>query len=231
MSKSVKQRSSELSRGITDLRAAAVNHWLSRGSVAIAVVTGLALVTSPANARWYKWVDEHGNISYQDQPPPSSFEESTEVLSQHGVTLETIPSRQEQLKMEREARVAQQREQRDSALLKTFPHESDLISTRDERVLHIDGAIARMYDQMVIINNRLISIENRIAQRVERNLSPSDELESDRVAVIRSIDNTDALLNSKLRERRQVIAQFDNDLSRYRSLQNSGSTATATYDN
>ncbi len=204
------------------------SHCLSRGVAAVIVVTGMALLASPASARWYKWVDENGNISYQDQPPPSSFEESTQVLSQQGVTLETIPGKEEQIELARLQRIEQERKQRDDALLRAFPNEYDLIDTRDKRVLHIDGAIARMHDQMVILNTRLISIEDRVAQRIDRNLSPSDALESDRIAVLRSIDSTDALISSKLRERRQIIAQFDRDLLRYRELRHSN-TATATY--
>lgn len=206
----------------------AMGRRLSHRTIAISLVTAAALITSPASARWYKWVDENGNISYQDRPPPSSFEESTQVLSQQGVTLETIPSKQEQLELDRLAKLAQEKKQRDEALLKAFPSESDLINTRDERVVHIDGAIARMYDQMVILNTRLISIEDRIAERVERNLAPSDAFESDRIAVLRSIDSTDALIRSKLRERRQIIAQFDRDLIRYRDLK-LNNTATATF--
>ncbi len=227
MSKPDLQVENQADRRLTS-PASAMGHWLSRATVTITLVTGVALITTPASARWYKWVDENGNISYQDRPPPSSFEESTQVLSQQGVTLETIPSKQEQLELDRQAKLAQEKKQRDQALLKAFPNESDLISTRDARVVHIDGAIARMYDQMVILNTRLISIEDRIQERVDRKLDPSDAFESDRIAVLRSIDSTEALIRSKLRERRQIIAQFDRDLYRYRDLKHNN-TATATY--
>jgi len=135
----------------SSVRASAMNHWISRGAAAIAVVTGLAMIATPANARWYKWVDEDGNISYQDRPPPSSFEESTQVLSDSGVTLKTIPSKQEQIELDRQAQIERKKQQRDEALLKAFPNESDLITTRDKRVVHIDGAISRMHDQLVIL--------------------------------------------------------------------------------
>jgi len=203
----------------------AMNHWVSRGAATIAVVTGLALIATPANARWYKWVDEDGNISYQDRPPPSNFEQSAQVLSEQGVTLKTIPSQQEQIELDRQARIERERKQRDDALLKAFPHESDLITTRDKRVIHIDGAISRMHDQLVILNTRLISIEGRIEERVERDLTPSTALDSDRIAVLRSIDSTNALIKSKLRERRQIMAQFDRDLLRYRELRLNTTTA------
>ncbi len=206
----------------------AMSHWLSRGTAVIAVVAGVTLLASPASARWYKWIDEDGNISYQDRPPPSTFEESSQVLNQHGVTLETIPSKLEQIELDRQARLEKEKQQRDEALLRAFPNEYDLISTRDKRVLHIDGAIARMHDQMVILNTRLISIEDRVAERIKRQLAPSDALESDRIAVLRSIDSNDALITSKLRERRLIIAQFDRDLRRYRQLKQH-ITSTATY--
>jgi len=203
-----------------------MNHWVSRGTAAaIAVVTSLALVATPASARWYKWVDENGNISYQDRPPPSSFEQSTQVLSDHGVTLKTIPSQQEQIELDRQAEIDREKKQRDEALLKAFPNESDLITTRDKRVLHIDGSISRMHDQLVILNTRLISIEGRIEERIDRELNPSSALDSDRIAVLRSIDSTNALIKSKLRERRQIMAQFDRDLLRYRELRLNTTTA------
>lgn len=209
--------------------AKAVNHWLTRATAAIAAVTVAAMITSPASARWYKWVDEDGNISYQDRPPPSNFEQSTQVLSQQGVTLETIPGKQEQLLLDRQAQREKEKKQRDEALLRAFPNESDLITSRDKRVTHIDGSIARMHEQMVILNNRLFSIEKRIAHRVTNSLTPSDALESDRIAVLRSIDSTDALITSKLRERRQIITQYDRDILRYRQLKSNRST-TAVYN-
>ena len=207
--------------------AAVLNHWCSRGAATLIVVTSLALIASPASARWYKWVDEDGNISYQDRPPPSTFEQSSQVLSTNGVTLKTIPSKQEQREIDRQARIARDQKQRDEALLKAFPNESDLVTTRDKRVFHIDGAISRMHDQLVILNTRLISVEDRIEQRVERELAPSDALESDRIAVLRSIDSTNALIKSKLRERRQIVSQFDRDLLRYRELK---LNATASFN-
>ena len=141
------------------------------------------------------------------------------------MTLKTIPSQQEQIELDRQAEIDREKKQRDEALLKAFPNESDLITTRDKRVLHIDGSISRMHDQLVILNTRLISIEGRIEERIDRELNPSSALDSDRIAVLRSIDSTNALIKSKLRERRQIMAQFDRDLLRYRELRLNTTTA------
>ena len=178
-----------------------------------------ALMTmSTADARWYKWVDENGKISYQDRPPPTDYNESTQVLNTQGVTVKRIPSRAEQQKLDEEKRIKEAKNQRDEMLVKSFPSENDLTRTRDKRLGHIDGTVTRMYDQMVILNSRLVLIEDKISKRADRGLAPSEALDSDRAAVIRSIDSTNALIKSKLKERRQVASMFDDDLQRYREL-------------
>ena len=100
------------------------------------------------------------------------------------MTLKTIPSQQEQIELDRQAEIDREKKQRDEALLKAFPNESDLITTRDKRVLHIDGSISRMHDQLVILNTRLISIEGRIEERIDRELNPSSALDSDRICLL-----------------------------------------------
>jgi len=221
-----------LDRQITTNRAGSaksleLDQWFPRGAAMLLLVAGLALVASPADARWYKWVDEDGNISYQDHPPPSDFEESSQVLNDHGVTLKRIPSKQEALELARLERIEAAKRQRDDALMRAFPNEGDLLETREKRITHIDGAIGRLDDQMIILNTRLASIEERINTRMDRNLAPSAALDSDRIAVLRSIDSTNALITSKLNERRQVGAKFDSDLERYRELKG---TTTALND-
>ena len=189
-----------------------------RGALTCMFGAVLVMTMSTADARWYKWVDESGNISYQDRPPPANYDESTQVLNAQGVTVQRIPSREEQAKMDAEAQIEQAKNQRDEMLIKSFPAETDLTRTRDKRLGHIDGTVTRMHDQLVILNSRLVLIEDKISNRVSRGLKPSSALESDRVAVLRSIDSTNALIKSKLKERRHVAAKFESDLIRYREL-------------
>ena len=197
--------------------AAPVNHWLFRALTGGVFIAAL-LAMSTADARWYKWVDENGKISYQDRPPPTDYNESTQVLNTQGVTVKRIPSRAEQEQLDEQKRIKAAKNQRDEMLVKSFPSESDLTRTRDKRIGHIDGTVTRMYDQMVILNSRLDLIEEKISKRIDRGLAPSEALESDRAAVIRSIDSTNALIKSKLKERRQVAMMFEDDLKRYREL-------------
>ena len=52
-----------------------------RGALTCLFGAVLVMTMSTADARWYKWVDESGNISYQDRPPPANYDESTQVLN------------------------------------------------------------------------------------------------------------------------------------------------------
>lgn len=178
----------------------------------------LTMFASTADARWYKWVDESGNISYQDRPPPANYDESTQVLNAQGVTVKRIPGRNEQAKLDAKQKKEESKNQRDEMLIKSFPAETDLTRTRDKRLGHIDGTVTRMHDQLIILNSRLLLIEEKISNRIDRGLKPSETLDSDRIAVLRSIDSTNALIKSKLKERRHVAAKFDSDLLRYREL-------------
>jgi len=210
----------------------AADHWAVRGALAFAFLSAaILLMATPADARWYKWVDESGNISYQDRPPPSNYDNSTQVLNQQGITVKRIPSAEERrIEQQRQAE-EDARRQHDEMLIKSFPLEEDLTRTRDKRLGHIDGTVARMHDQLVILNSRLASIEDKVDDRSERGLKPSPALDSDRIAVLRSIDSTNALIKSKLKERRQVANKFTHDLARYRKLvENSAEqTADSTY--
>ena len=137
------------------------------------------LSISPADARWYKWVDENGNISYQDKPPPANYDNSTQVLNTRGVTVKRIPSVEEERLMAEQKAIESQRHQRDQALIKSFPSEGDLLRTREKRLGHIDATVSRMHDQLVILNNRLLSIESKISNREEQGRKPSPSLGTD----------------------------------------------------
>lgn len=123
-------------------------------------------------------------------------------------------------------RIREAQIRRDAMLIKSFPTEADLTHTRDQRIAHIDGTVTRMYDQLVILNSRLELIENKISDRDKRGMERSDVLESDKWAVMRSIESTHALIKSKLKERRQIANMFQDDLIRYRQLANAPQTAS-----
>ncbi len=195
------------------------DQWWLRAFGTLSFVAALAMLTiNPADARWYKWVDESGNISYQDKPPPANYDNSTQVLNNHGVTVKRIPSAEEERLIAEQQALEKQQQQRDQALIKSFPSEEDLLRTRQKRIGHIDATVSRMHDQLLILNNRLLSIEDKVNHRKAQGMKQSPSLDADRVAVIRSINSTNALIKSKLKERRQVAAKFDSDLDRYREL-------------
>lgn len=81
------------------------------------VAIAMVIAATPADARWYKWVDEDGRISYQDKPPPANHTNSTQVLNAQGVTVKEILSQKDQ-EQETIALAKQERaHRRDKALI------------------------------------------------------------------------------------------------------------------
>lgn len=195
-------------------------------AVALLLLGGALTLTNTAEARLYKWVDENGNVSYQDRPPPTNHDDTTQVLNSRGITVKRIPGSEEQKKIDA-ARLVQEKSDRwDKELRDSFPTEEDLLRTRDKRLGLVDGLISRMHDQLVDLNSRLASLDSQIRSRAERKLKPSAALDADRIAVIRGINSTNALIKSKLNERRKIARKFGTDLKRYREI---APSVSATY--
>lgn len=86
----------------------------------------LLLPLQPPLAAMYKWVDEEGNISYSDQPPPDADSQEIEKKS-YGISdeesqdqLETLDEKANAAKQERDikAEVAGQQTQRNETIKK-----------------------------------------------------------------------------------------------------------------
>jgi len=163
---------------------------------------------------------ESGLTTYQDRAPSSAQDNGHSVLSNSGVVVKEVLSKEERRKARIEKRDKELAFIRDRALLATFTTEEDLTRTRDDRVGMIDGLISRLDDRIRILSERLNVIEKRILQqehtRGENNAQES--LYAEQHSIQRNIENAWSLIDSKAAERGVVAAKFESDLIRYREL-------------
>lgn len=191
-----------------------------RSAASVALLCAALSVHGTVHAeRVYKLTDE-GLITYQDRAPNSSQDNGHEVLSNQGVVLEEIKSREERrvaLRIEQERELSKIR---DRALLATFTTESDLIRTRDDRVGMIDGLISRLDDRIRILSDRLDVIDKRVMmqEKTRGEGQAQDSLYEEQLSIQRNIENAWSLIDAKAVERSEVADKFDNDLVRYREL-------------
>ncbi|MDO6459214.1 hypothetical protein Q4485_00735 [Granulosicoccaceae sp. 1_MG-2023] len=193
-----------------------MRRWLQRGALGIAA---LITVGSPvwAGTSVYKY-EEDGAMVYQDRPPSSSQDDGHAILNEQGVTLRSVPSREERLRLRALEEAQRRAEIRDRALLATFSSEEDLIRTRDDRIGMIDGLINRLDDRIRILSERLATIDSRINAQESATGSARDSLYEERQSILRNIENAWSLVDSKAAERKSLMSKFKEDLVRYREL-------------
>lgn len=174
--------------------------------------------TAPVTAGSVYKYNEGGSVIYQDRPPASSQDDGHAILNQQGVTLRSIPSRDERLRLRAEREAARREKIRDRALLATFSTEEDLMRTRDDRIGMIDGLINRLDDRIRVLSDRLSTIDSRIDVQESNGNSANEALYTERQSILRNIENAWSLVDSKAAERTSLMGKFKDDLIRYRQL-------------
>ena len=188
----------------------------------------LMMLTSPAVAKLYKWVDENGNVYYSDKIPPDQATKRHQLLDERGIVRENVrraktpeeiaeERRQKQLQAERE-RTEREQAVRDQILLETFPTERDLIIARDDRLASVDSAIALASKTLNELQSRYDQLDAKMKSlQAEREPIPGN-LAIDHRQVQGQLSAHGKALQSREEERENIVAQFEADLTRYREL-------------
>jgi len=190
------------------------------GRFSVVLVAGL-IFCGAANAqnKVYRYEDR-GLTTYQDRAPSSSQDDGHAILSNQGVVVKEILSREARREARKQERDRELARIRDRALLATFTTEEDLTRTRDDRIGMIDGLISRLDDRIRILSDRLSVVEKRIQQQ-EKSRGEDQAQESlyaEQHSIQRNIENAWSLIDSKAAERGDVADKFEGDLIRYREL-------------
>ncbi len=196
----------------------------------VAFIGVLLLLSGPAPARMYKWVDDDGNVHYSDSL--SSIEAQTrrdrEVKSDSGVTLDRIeapptPEEFAAIQRERAAEAEAERKRaeqarRDRNLLLTFQSVSELEQARDTRLETLDS-------RADLIRQRALSLQREREQALRRAAALERSGDGDIEAAYDRIDELDRRLAQNRRssadkeaEKERIRASFERDIERFREL-------------
>ncbi len=180
-------------------------------------------------AKVYKWVDENGDLHYGDSIPAEYAELPKEVLNDHGVTVENLEGKKtpEQIEAERleQKRVAAIELQRraDQALLATYLSVDEILMHRDRRVelfqaqarvteLYLRNLERRMQKLRSEASHFQPYSEDSDAPMIPHELAEDIHMTKDIVA--RHQRN----LQKFQADEQQIIARFDGDISRFKTL-------------
>ncbi|MGI9223832.1 MAG: DUF4124 domain-containing protein [Woeseiaceae bacterium] len=200
---------------------------------ALSVIVSLSILSVAAVAaeseRVYKWVDENGQVHYGDSIPPEFSDLPKQVLNDHGVTVDHLEGRKtpEQMAAEKRAReLAVQKElqnRADKALLQTYLSVDEIVMHRDRRI-ELFQAQSRVTELYLRNLERRLTKLKRDASRYRPYSEDSDAplIDPDLVADIDETQSTISRHQQNLlkyqTDEQQMIARFEGDISRFKSL-------------
>jgi len=175
-----------------------------------------------------KWVDEHGQVHYGDAVPADQARLERKVLSNQGVTVETIEraktpaemaelKRQEELRAEEERKLAEQAA-KDNVLLATFSSEDDMILTRDGKIVAVDTIIRLAKDRIRRVTQTLRDLAHEAAEIERSGQQVPDELHQQIAKGKAEILHHEEYIETQQQEQEVIRKKFAADIERFRYL-------------
>ncbi len=179
--------------------------------------------------RTFRWVDENGIVHYGDSVPPEYADVEKQVLNNHGVTIAVVRGKKTAEEIAEENRIAELRRleklqrRQDEALLATYLSVDEIIMHRDRRIelfqaqsrvteLYLRNMMRRMATLRDEASNFRPYSENPEAQMID------PELAEDILVTKATIKRHQANLARFREDEQNIVARFDGDINRFRSL-------------
>jgi hypothetical protein len=205
----------------------------------LATVLSSLLVASAAHAQskssqggakqTYKWIDDQGVTHYGDSVPSEYSQREQRVLNSQG--LEVQKRQAEMTPAEAAAFAARQKEesrrkQHDMFLISTYPSVKEIENVRDIRLDQINGQITAAEGYISSLTTRGEELKRRAQLFAPYNTKPGarrmpDDLAEEMVRVMSELRTQNSALNAKHTEHQSVVAQYDEDIKRFKELRTS----------
>ncbi len=189
----------------------------------------LSTASVAAEKQIYKWVDEDGNVFYDDSVPPEYRDRPKEILNDQGVAVDNLAGKKtaeqlEQERIENERRAEAERQRRaDLALLATYLSIDEIEMHRDRRVelFQAQSRVTELY--LRNLERRLESLRNEARKYRPYSEDPDAPMIDDSLADdLRDTKETIARHERNLQkyrlDERDIIERFDNDIERFKRL-------------
>jgi hypothetical protein len=189
----------------------------------------LASAAAAQNGEIYRWVDDEGAVHFGDSIPAEYAELPKQILNDHGVTVDNLQGKKtpEDLEAERVAnelalRIELQR-RADLALLATYLSEDEILLHRNRRVelFQAQARVTELYLRNLDtrLNSLLIEAAKYKPYSTDENAPEIDQdLADDLMDTKKTIDRHQNNLNKYYADEQIIIARFDGDINRFRTL-------------
>lgn len=193
------------------------------------VVVFFCSLAVPVHAGLNKWVDDEGVTHYGDRVPAKYLKNQRSVLNKQGVTVRQVKStdqmqaeeteKQKNLSVIKEKMIVERRKAlRDRVLLETFTTERDILISRDARVDAINSHIQLTETIIKDHERKLAELKKRIASLEKAGKDIPENMRKEIVSVGRQLETNYQYVETKTAERQGIMANFDEDIKRFRDL-------------
>ena len=197
------------------------------------VVVLLGLSVNADAGKFYKWVDEKGNVRYSDRLPPTQVRLAHETLNAQGIVVSKAEAAktEEELKVARkiqeeleaklaaEKRAKEKQYHQDQVLLLTFSSEQEMDRVRDNRLDVLVAVIELTKKSLDATIEKLADLEKTAAQvYTSKEKEIPGGLAQNIEFFARKKEIREQQLELKETEKRKIMRQYRIDLARYRYL-------------
>lgn len=189
----------------------------------------LASAALGGEGRVYRWVDHDGVVHYDDQIPTEYAELPKQILNDHGITIDNVQGKKtaEEIEADRVAKELQLQvelqRRADLALLATYLSEDEILMHRDRRVelFQAQARVTELYLRNLDTRLNALLIEASKFKPYS-NEEDAPEIDASLAQELMDTKNTIARHQKNLKkyqtDEQQIIARFDGDIHRFRTL-------------
>jgi hypothetical protein len=201
--------------------------------LAVLVVPVAGYGQGKAPAKLYKWVDNKGQVHYDDHVPPEYARSDRDILNKEGVTVgfeqgeiteeERAAAKAKKDKEETERQAKLEVARHDRMLLETYGSVADIEDLRDRRLELLESQIKVTELYLANLRKRLTTLQQEAsvykpytakegAQQIPASLA------SDISMTAASINNYEQMLARTRKDESALRESFDQDIARFREL-------------
>ena len=185
--------------------------------------------TATEDQKMYRWVDDNGVVHYGDSVPARFADTEKQVLNSRGVTIDIMRGKMTAEEIAEENRLAELRRleqvqrRHDEALLATYLSVAEIIMHRDRRVelFQAQSRVTELYLRNMM--RRMVTLREEASNYRPYSEDPEAQmidplLAEDIIVTKATIKRHQANLERFREDEQNIVARFDGDIDRFKSL-------------
>jgi len=193
----------------------------------LAVLVTVLVVSAPAAAKMYKWVDDKGTTHYGETIPPEYANKDRAELDKSGRVInkkevlspeERLAKEQEELKKREDTATAIEQKRRDKALINTYSNTNEIDLARSRNLQQVEGRINSTSSQIKMASDNLLAFQKEADALTKAGKKIHPTLQEDLKESQARLNKLQQELEKFKAEKAAVEARYDADKVRYKEL-------------